>query len=84
MAEQLVFGRADFDAPALDCENAGSPPVTFERLARGLYVTGAGDVAIITPSGRTVTWTVPANFYIKAMCTGLASGTTATGIIILY
>lgn len=48
---------------------------------RGLYVTGAGDIAIQFVDGRTLTKTVAANTY-HPLCVKkvLATGTTATGI----
>ena len=50
----------------------------------GLYVTGAGDVAVEFDGGAAVTVTVPANFYLWGRVRRvLATGTTATGIFSL-
>jgi len=58
-----------------------SDSVNFTRIARSLYVTGAGDVSFVGADGVVATWTVPANFLIPVMATRVNSTlTTATGI----
>jgi hypothetical protein len=54
-------------------------------VARSLYVGGAGNVALVTIGGDTVTFVgVPAGGYVLAACTRVrATGTTATNILAL-
>ena len=64
-----------------------SDTATIARHARGFQVSGAGDVALEYADGSTVTWpdcvagVVHAHYgFVKV----LATGTTATGIVVAY
>lgn len=57
----------------------------FARLGRSLYVTTSGAVKFTSLDGTVDTWTVPDNFYLNVQVTRVwATGTTATGIHIIY
>jgi hypothetical protein len=56
------------------------------KLTRGLYIGGAGNIAVNMGDGTSVTFTAPAvgvvhNLQVSRV---LATGTTATNIIALY
>lgn len=56
-----------------------------DGACRGLWVTGAGDVAVYTEEGDEVTLTLAVNtIYPFAVGRVLSTGTTATGIYALY
>lgn len=64
-----------------------SDTTRIERPTRGFQVAVAGDVAIEYPDGSTVTWPAcaagvihPHNGFVRV----LATGTTATGIVVAY
>ena len=54
--------------------------------SRGLWVGGAGNVAVVTAQGDSVTFTgVPAGYLLQvAVSRVLATGTTATNLLALY
>lgn len=70
------------DGPGDDAYMITPANSLLAQPVRALYITGAGDIAIITRSGASRTLTVPANFSLPVGVTQVSStGTTATGII---
>ncbi|MCB2111645.1 MAG: hypothetical protein H6895_08620 [Defluviimonas sp.] len=74
-------------APGLSGPATDIMPVTpsdsneFATTAIALYVVGAGTVAVMTASGTTRSFAVPAYSYVPlGVRRVLATGTTATGI----
>lgn len=54
----------------------------LEAITSAIYVTGAGDIAIVDKRGNEVTWTVPDNFFIPIEAKQVKdTNTDATGII---
>lgn len=75
--------RLDWDGLLVTPADATPLP---DGIAKGLFCTGAGNIAVTLPSGATATLTsVPANtiIVIDVSIVG-ATGTTATGISALY
>lgn len=57
----------------------------FAQTARALFVQVGGTVKFTAMDGTVDTWTVPDNFYLNVQVTRVwATGTTATGIHIIY
>jgi len=56
------------------------------RMTAGLWIGGAGNVAVMTKGGQTTTFTaVPAGTLLPLAVTQvLATGTTATAIVAMY
>jgi hypothetical protein len=80
--------NADWAAPALGAA-AVTPNDSTDlvvRPARSLFIGGAGNVAVITAAGDTVTFNgLAAGSILPVQVTRvLATGTTATNIIALY
>lgn len=79
-AKPITF---DFDGLAVTPADATNLP---DGIARGLYCTTGGNIAVVLESGATATLTsVPANTVvpISVLVVG-ATGTTASGIYALY
>ncbi len=62
-----------------------SDSATFSPLPKGIYVGGAGNIALTGEDGTSVTFAVVAGAFLP-LCPSkvLSTGTTATGIIALY
>lgn len=60
-----------------------SNTVDLTTYSHGLWVTGAGAVAIVTPDGTAVTYTVQANTFIGHVMVRRVNvtNTTATGLV---
>lgn len=79
-AKPITF---DFDGlPVTPSDSVALP----DGIARGLYCTGAGNIAVVLESGATATLTsVPANTIVLISVSQVnATSTTATGISALY
>lgn len=71
------------DAIAIDVSSVDT--VFAPRLPRGLYIGGAGNIAITTALGTAITLAVVAGTILPIMCQGVShTGTTATGIAALF
>lgn len=79
-AKPITF---DFDGLPVTPADATQLP---DGIARGLYCTGGGNIAVTLESGATATLTgVPANTIVPiSVSIVAATGTTATGIFALY
>lgn len=79
-AKPITF---DFDGLAVTPADATNLP---DGIARGLYCTTGGNIAVTLESGATATLTnVPANTVIPISVSIVgATGTTASGIYALY
>jgi hypothetical protein len=78
-AEIMPAGRAEAVTP-------GDTAVdNFSREAEALYIGGAGDVAVVLPSGTAITFTgVPAGRILSVRCIRVNStNTTATSMVAL-
>lgn len=74
-------------APAVGAEViTKSDSVNFSKLSRGIYVGGAGDVAVVFRDGTVVTFSsVPAGFLLPVQAIRVNStNTTATLMVALY
>ena len=72
--------RVFFDAQAITPSDA-----TVITPTSGLMVTGAGNIAVVTLNGTTITLAVTVgNVYPISVTKVKATGTTATGIVGLY
>lgn len=74
-------------APASDAAAITPHEVNeLEAVTRGIYVGGAGNIVLITATGRTVTFTnVPAGSILPiAVRQVKAIGTTATALVALW
>lgn len=81
------------NAKPQDCDYDGFPVTPNDSTdlpngpSYGVYVTGAGNIAINIDSGgtRTAILTLPAGAFVLVPCARiLATGTTATGIYAIY
>jgi hypothetical protein len=72
--------------PAQDAVVVTPSDTTHLGNVRGLFVGGAGNVALVTAVGSTVVFTgVPAGAILPVRCTQVrATSTTATNIVALY
>ena len=79
-AKPIAF---DFDGLAVTPADATNLP---DGIARGLYCTTGGNIAVVLESGATATLTtVPANTVVPISVSVVgATGTTASGIYALY
>jgi len=75
----MPAGHAEAVTPG---DTSGS---NFTREAEGLYVGGAGDVALVLPSGTAITFVgVPAGTVLPVRCIRVNStNTTATSMVAL-
>lgn len=72
--------------PAQDAAAVTASDTTHLGNVRGLFVGGAGDVALVTAAGSTVVFAgVTAGAILPVRCTQVrATSTTATNIVALY
>ena len=66
--------------------SVGSADQSFERPTRGVFVGGAGNLAVTMEEGQSITFTgVTAGSILPIQATAaLTSGTTATNVIALF
>ncbi len=89
MANDKTNGRASIDQmpPATSGEAVSkSDTVDLTNVSRGLYVGGAGDVAVLMLDGTALTFSsVPAGTLLPIRVSRVKStGTTATNMVALY
>lgn len=88
----LVTALGNNNASPVEWDYSGLPvtpadaTVLPDGIARALYCTGTGNIAVTLESGATATLTsVPANTIVPiSVSIVAATGTTATGIFALY
>lgn len=86
MADKFEANIAVLDSPA---ENAAAvtpnDSVDLPNFSRALYVGTAGNIALVTAGGDSVTLTnVPVGFAPLRVARVLSTGTTASGIVALW
>lgn len=85
MALKDWFYDSNLTQPGIDLFAVTPADAAFANgvVCRSLYIGGAGNVAILTAKGNTVTLTgVPAGTFIPVIAQGVYStGTTATNIV---
>lgn len=66
--------------------NVSSGDQSFDRVTRGFFVGGAGNLAVTMEEGQTVTFTglAAGQIYPFKATSALNSGTTATNVIALF
>lgn len=91
MIHRVVVSNYDeYGNPAPSVANAAavtpSDSTALSNATSGLYIGGAGDVAVTMVSGNTVTFkAVPVGTVLKVSVTKvMATNTTATNIVALY
>ena len=70
-------------APASDCfAITPSDTVNFVCMAKAVYVGGAGNMTVVTPSGSVVLFSgMTAGSVIPVMCIRVYASATATGLV---